>query len=295
MSWLFILVLKRGKSIRQSIGSFSFSIIPANEYSGLISFRIDWFDLLVVQGSLKSSPTLQFESINSLALSLLYCPTLTSLHDYWKNQSFDYTDLCRQSLLFNTPSRFVIAFLQRSKHLLILWLQSPSSVILESKKIKSVTVSTFPPSICHEVLGLDAIILIFWMLSFKPVFSLSSFTLIQRLFSFSSLSAIRVASFAYLWLLIFLSAILIPAFEASSLAFCMMYFACKLNKQGDNVQLGYTPFSILNFPIVPCWVLTVASCLEYRFLKRQVRWVGIPISLRIFHSLLWSTQSKTLV
>ena len=161
MSWLFILVLKRGKSIRQSIGSFSFSIIPANEYSGLISFRIDWFDLLVVQGSLKSSPALQFESINSLALSLLYCPTLTSLHDYWKNQSFDYTDLCRQSLLFNTPSRFVIAFLQRSKHLLILWLQSPSSVILESKKIKSVTVSTFPPSICHEVLGLDAIILIF--------------------------------------------------------------------------------------------------------------------------------------
>ena len=161
MSWLFILVWKRGKSIRQSIGSFSFSIIPANEYSGLISFSIDWFDLLVVQGSLKSSPALQFESINSLALSLLYCPTLTSLHDYWKNQSFDYTDLCRQSLLFNTPSRFVIAFLQRSKHLLILWLQSPSSVILESKKIKSVTVSTFPPSICHEVLGLDAIIFIF--------------------------------------------------------------------------------------------------------------------------------------
>ena len=141
--------------------SFSFSISPFSEYSGLISFRIDWFDLLAVQGSLKSSPALQFESINSLALSLLYCPTLTSVHDYWKNQSFDYTDLCRQSLLFNTPSRFVIAFLQRSKHLLILWLQSPSSVILEPSKIRSVTVSIVSPPTCHEMMGPDAMILTF--------------------------------------------------------------------------------------------------------------------------------------
>ena len=75
--------------------SFGFSISLSNEYSGLISFRIDWFDLLAVQGTLKS--LLQhhtFESINSLALSLLYGPTLTSIHDYWKNHSFDYTDLC---------------------------------------------------------------------------------------------------------------------------------------------------------------------------------------------------------
>ena len=78
--------------------SFSFSISPSNEYSRLISFRIDWFDLLVVQGdSHESSPAPQFKSINSLALSILYGPTLTSVHDYWKNHSFDYMNLCQQS------------------------------------------------------------------------------------------------------------------------------------------------------------------------------------------------------
>ena len=95
------------------------------------------------------------------------------------------------SLLFNVLSNFVIVFLPKSKHLLILWLQSLSTVILEPRKIKSVTVSTFSSSICHEVMGLDAMILVFWMLSFKWAFSLSSFTLIKRLFSSSSLSAIR--------------------------------------------------------------------------------------------------------
>ena len=78
--------------------SFSFSISLSNEYSGLISFRIDWFDLLAVP---ESSPTPQFESINSLALSLLYSPILTSIHDYWKNHSFDYMDLCQQSIINN--------------------------------------------------------------------------------------------------------------------------------------------------------------------------------------------------
>ena len=72
---------------------FSFSISPSNEYSGLISFWIDWFELLAVQGTLKSSPAQQFERISSLALSLLYGPTLRSMHHYWKNNSFDYTDL----------------------------------------------------------------------------------------------------------------------------------------------------------------------------------------------------------
>ena len=76
--------------------SFSSNISPSNEYSGLISFRIDWFDILAVQGR-ESSPAAQFESINSLALSLLYGPILTSIHDYWKNHSFDYMDLCHQS------------------------------------------------------------------------------------------------------------------------------------------------------------------------------------------------------
>ena len=106
------------------------------------------------------------------------------------------------SLLFNMLSRLVIAFLPRRKHLLISWLQSPSALILEPKKINSVTVSIVSPSICHEVIGPDAIILVFSMLSFKT-FSLSSFTFIKRLFSSSLLSAIRVVSSAYLRLLIF--------------------------------------------------------------------------------------------
>ena len=89
-------------------------------------------------------------------------------------------------LLCNTLSRFVIAFLPRSKHLLISWLQSPSAVILEPKEIKSATVSTFPPSICQEVMGLGAMIFDFWMLSFKPAFLLSSFTLIKRFLSSSA-------------------------------------------------------------------------------------------------------------
>ena len=129
------------------------------------------------------------------------------------------------SLVFNTLSRLVISFLPRSKHPLISWLQSPSAVILEAKKIKSDTVSTVSPSICHEVMGPDAIIFVFWMLSFKQSFSLSSFTFIKRLLSSSSLSAIRVVSSAYLRLLIFLPAILIPTCASSSLACLMMYFA----------------------------------------------------------------------
>ena len=128
------------------------------------------------------------------------------------------------SLLFNMLFR-VKAFLPRSKHLLILWLQSLSAVTLEPKKIKSVTVSTFSPSICHEVIRPDAMILVFWVLSFKSAFSLFSFTLLKRLFSSSSLSAIRVVSSAYLRLLIFLPVILIPACDSSSLAFHMMYSA----------------------------------------------------------------------
>ena len=169
-------------------------------------------------------------------------------------------------------------------------------MILESQKIMSVTVPTFSPSICREVMGPDTVFLVFWMLSFKPkpAISLSSFTFIKRLFSSSLLSAIRVVSSAYLGLLIFLLAILIPACDSSSPAFQMMYSAYKLNKQCDNIQPCHTPFPIWNQSVVPCPVLTVASWPAYRFLRRQVRWSGIPISWRIFHSLLWSTQSKTI-
>ena len=171
------------------------------------------------------------------------------------------------SLCFNMLSRFVIGFLLRSKHLGISWLQSPFAVILEPKKIKSVTVSIVSPSICHEEVGPDAVILVFWMSSLKSPFSLSSFTFIKRLFSSSSLSAIMAVPSAYLRLLIFLLAILIPACDSSSPEFHMIYSAYK---QGDNIQPWCTPFLILNQSVVPCLVLTVASWLAYRFLRRQV-------------------------
>ena len=100
------------------------------------------------------------------------------------------------SLLFNMLSMLVITFLPRNKRLLISWLWSPSAVILGAPKIKSVIVSTVSPSICHEVMGLDAMILDFLMLSFKTAFSLSSFTLIKRLCSSSLLSAIRMVQFS---------------------------------------------------------------------------------------------------
>ena len=130
------------------------------------------------------------------------------------------------SLLFNTLSRFVIAFLPRSNCLLISWLQSPFAVILESKKRKFVTTSTYSPYICHKVMGPDAMVFIFLILSFNLAFPLSSFTLVKRLFSSPLLSAIRMVSSVYLRLLIFLPAILIPACDSSSPAYHMTYSAC---------------------------------------------------------------------
>ena len=168
-----------------------------------------------------------------------------------------WTFVCRvMSLLFSTLSRSVIAFLPRSKHLLISWLQSPSTVILEPKNIKSANI--FPPTICHEVMGLVTMVLDFQMLNFKPAFSLSSFTFIKRLYS-SLLFPSRVVSSAYLRLLIFLPAILTPACDSSSPEFHVIYSAYKLSKQGDNIQPCCTLFQILNQSDVPCKVLTVAS------------------------------------
>ena len=144
--------------------SFSFSIGPSKEYSGLISFRTDCFDSpCSPRDSPKCFPIPQLKSINSSVFSLLYGSILISIHDYWKNHIFDYINPYWQSmsLLFNTLSRFVITFLPRSKHLLILWLKSPSAVILQPPKIKSFTVSIVSPFICHEVMGLDAMIFVF--------------------------------------------------------------------------------------------------------------------------------------
>ena len=197
------------------------------------------------------------------------------------------------SLLFNMLSRLVIVFLPRSKHPLISWLQSPSAVI-GAQENKSLSLFPLFPHLFAEVMGLGAMVLVFWMLSFKPTFLLSSFTFIKRLFCSSLLSSIRVVSSAYLRLLIFLPAILIPACASSRPSFLLMYSAYKLNKQGNNIQPWHTPFPIWNQSVVSCPVLTVAFWPAYRFLRRQVRWSGIPISWRIFHSLLWYTQSKSL-
>ena len=148
----------------QSIGVFSFSISPSSEYSGLISFRTDWFDLLAVQGTLKS--LLQHHSSKA---SILWCSAffIVQLSHLYKTTGktialtrWTFVDKV-MSLLFNILSRLVIAFLPKSKCLLISWFQTPSVVILETKKIKSVSVSIVSPSICHEVMGLDAMILVF--------------------------------------------------------------------------------------------------------------------------------------
>ena len=173
--------------------SFSFRISPSFKYSGLISFRIDWFDLLAVQGTLKSLLQRHSSKTSILQCSAFFMVQLS--HPYMTTGKT--IALTRRtffskvmSLLFNMLFRLVIVFLPRSKCLLISWLQSPSVVILEPKIITSVTVSIVFPSICHEVMGPDVMMLVFWMLSSKPVFSFSSFTFIQRLFSSSLLSAI---------------------------------------------------------------------------------------------------------
>ena len=139
--------------------SLSFSMSPSKEYSGLISFRMDWLDLLAVQGTLKS--LLQHHSSKA---SILWCSAFFIVqlsHPYMTTEKM--IALTRQtfvgkvmSLFFNMLSRLGIAFLPRSKCLLIAWLQSPSAVILEPQKIKSATVFTVSPSICHEVMGPDA-------------------------------------------------------------------------------------------------------------------------------------------
>ena len=144
--------------------SFSFSISPSNEYSGTDSFRMDWLDHLAVNGTLKS--LLQHHSSKA---SILQCSAffMTQLsHPYMTTGKTIALTLQTfvgkvMTLLFNMLLRLVITFLPRSKQLLIFWLQSPSAVILEHKKIKSVTVSVVSPSICHEVMGPDTMILIF--------------------------------------------------------------------------------------------------------------------------------------
>ena len=143
---------------------FRFSISSSNEYSGLISFRMHWLDLLAVQGTLKS--LLQHHSAKA---SVLQCSTFFILqlsHPYITTEKTialtRWTFIGRvMSLLYNMLSRFVMAFLPMKKRLLISWLQSLSTMILEPRKIKSLTISIVLPSICHEEMGPDAMILVF--------------------------------------------------------------------------------------------------------------------------------------
>ena len=149
--------------------SFSFSISPSNEYSGSISFRIDWFDLLTVQGTLQSLLQHHSSKASIVQHSVFFTDQLS--HSYMTTGKIIaltiWTFVCKiMSLLLNMLTGFVITFLPRIKHLLISWLQSPSAVILEPKKIKSVTVSIVFPSICHDVMGLDGMILVFLNVEF---------------------------------------------------------------------------------------------------------------------------------
>ena len=144
--------------------SFSFSLHPSNEYSGLVSFRMDWLALLAVQGTLKSLLQHHSSKASVLQPSAFFIVQLS--HPYMSTGKTialtRWTFVGKvTSLLLNMLSRLVITFLPRSKRLLISWLQSPSAVILEPQKIKSDTVSTVSPSICHEVIGPDAMILVF--------------------------------------------------------------------------------------------------------------------------------------
>ena len=157
--------------------SFSFNISPSNEHSGLTSFRMDWLDLLVVQGTLKS--LLQYHSSKASVLRHSAFLIVQLSHPYMttgKTIALTRWTFVHKlmSLLFNILSRLIIAFLPRNKHLLISWLQSPSAVVLKPPKINSLTISIISPSICHEMMGLDAMIFGFSVLSFKPTFSLFS-------------------------------------------------------------------------------------------------------------------------
>ena len=160
--------------------SFSFSISPSSEYSGLISFRMDWLDLLAVQRTLKSVLQHHKSKASVLRGSAFFMVQL--LHPYMTTGKT--IALTRQTFvgkvisLLNMLSRFVVAFLPRSNHLLIPWLQYHLQWFWSPRKINSLTVSIASPSICHEVMGPDAMILVFWMMSFKPAFSLSSFTFV---------------------------------------------------------------------------------------------------------------------
>ena len=205
----------------------SASIFPMN-IQGWFPLGLTGLIFLLSKGLSRIFSNTEFESINSSVLSLCcsdthLCTWVLEKPQLWlfgplsAKQCLCFLICCLDLLWFSFQGVRIFKKFHGCSH----W----STVILEPRKIKSVTVSTFPSSIFYEVMGPDAINLVFWPLSFKPAFSLYSFTFIKRLFSSSSLSTITVVPFAYLRLLIFLLAVLIPAWDSSSLAFHRMYSA----------------------------------------------------------------------
>ena len=195
------------------------------------------------------------------------------------------------SLLFNMLFRLVLAFFPRSKRVLISWLQSPSAVILKPKKRKSVSISTFPHLFAMKCCDQMPWSSFFerWVLSqlfYSPLSPSIRGSLVPLCFLPLKWYHLPISGCWYFsqqsWL----------QFVSHSAQHFTWYSAYKLNKQGDNTLM----YSFSKFEQVSCFMSSsVGSCPAYRFLRRQVRWSGIPISLRIFHSLLWSTQSKALV
>ena len=232
--------------------NFSFSISPSNEYSGWFPLELTGLISLKSKGLSRvfSSITIQKHQFFDSAFFMvkLSDPNMaTGRTIAWTIWSFVGKVM---SLLFNMLSRLVIAIFPSRK---CLHFMAAVTICKDfrAQENKICHCLHFSPSIWHEVMGLDAMILVFWKLSFRPAFLLSSFTLIKRLFS----STIKVVSSTYLGLLIFLWAILIPAYDSSNLAFCMIYSAYKLNKQGDNIQPWLTPSPILNQSVISCLVL----------------------------------------
>ena len=231
----------------------------SSEFSGLFPLGLTGLILLSKGLSGVFSNTI-IRRHHSLALRLLYGSALSTIHDHWQEYSLDYMDLSAgvMSLLFNTLSRFVVALLPRSNCLLISWLRSPSTEILELKERKFVTISTFSPSICHEVIGLDVMILVLlifglaWFFHSPPSPS-SRDSLVPLCFLLLGWYHLHI------WGCWFLPLILIPVCNSSSLAFLMMCSVYRLSKQGGSRQPCHTPFLVLNQSFVPYTVLTFAS------------------------------------
>ena len=238
-----------------------------------MDFRMNWLDLLAVQGICK-----RLLQHCSLKASIIRCSAFFIVqlsHPYMTTGKT--IALTRRtfvgkvmSLFFNMLSNFsskeLVSFNFMAAITICSDFGAPKNKVAHCFHCFPIYLPGSNGTRCHD------------LFLFKPTFSFSSFTFIKRLFSSSSLSAIRMVSSAYLRLLILLPAILIPACASSSPVFLMMYTAYKLNKQGDNIQPWCTPFSIWNQSVVPCPVLTVASWPAHRFLRRQVSWPGIPIS-----------------